>query len=92
MIPTNNNIIIGYTNNFLNNGIIKTSTIQDQNKNENIIDNDTVIQLKAYETKLITVKLNNMTLETYNSLKDLDIKIRIEFINGLYQVIPISIQ
>jgi len=92
MIPTNSNIIIGYTNNFLNNGIIKTSAIQDQNRNENNIDNDTVIQLKAYETKLITVKLNNMTLEAYNSLKSLDIKIRIEFINGLYQVIPISIQ
>jgi len=92
MIPTNSNIIIGYTNNFTNDGIIKTSNIQNNDEYENIIDDDTIIKLKAYETKLITVKLKNMTPEIYDSLKNLNIKIKIEFINGVCQVIPISIQ
>jgi len=85
---------LGYTNNFFIDDIInKTTTSYDNMKNCNIINNDTIIQLKAYETKLITVKLSNdISLETYNSLKELDLKIKIEFINGVYQIIPISLQ
>lgn len=85
---------MGYTNNFFIDDIInKTTTSYDNMKNCNIINNDTIIQLKAYETKLITVKLSNdISLETYNSLKELDLKIKIEFINGVYQIIPISLQ
>jgi len=93
MIPSNNNIILGYTNNFYIDGLISNNSIENDIRKSVIIDNDTIIQLKAYENKIITVKLDkNLSYEEYNSMKNTDLKIKIEFINGVYQVIPITLQ
>ncbi|ORX44218.1 hypothetical protein BCR36DRAFT_586341 [Piromyces finnis] len=93
MMPSNDNIILGYTNNIFVDDIINNSTNSYYDQKRNIIvNNNIIIQLRAYETKLITVKLKkDISIETYNSLKELDLKIRIDFINGVYQIIPISI-
>jgi len=93
MIPSNNNIILGYTNNFYIDGLISNNSIENDIRKSVIIDSDTIIQLKAYENKIITVKLDkNLTNEEYNLMKNTDLKIKIEFINGVYQVIPITLQ
>ncbi|ORX75898.1 hypothetical protein BCR32DRAFT_249181 [Anaeromyces robustus] len=93
MIPSNNNIILSYTNKFYIEEVLNNTLYTEKNNKSRVINDDTIIQLKAYESKLITIKLDkNLSLDTYNSFKDMDLKIKVEFINGVYQVIPIYLQ